>query len=119
MLRLIYGTGFLSRQHRCQLLSLASLHWLEKGLSLYCCPLMGARRHVRSFLPPVPYGGSPPTLHCGQVCHTALLLFGRRRYYLFAVAQGIISNMFICLNKDLKRKSKKYSKLVGWHNSML
>ena len=58
------------------------LHWPEKGLPLYCCPLMGARRHFRSFLPPVPYGGSPPTLQCGQVCHTAMLLFCRRRYYL-------------------------------------
>ena len=39
---------------------------------LYCQPLMGARRHVRSFLPPVPYGGSPPTLQprrfAGQLC---------------------------------------------------
>jgi len=44
-------------------------------VGLYCQPLMGARRHVRSFLPPVPYGGSPPTLQCGQVCRTAMLLF--------------------------------------------
>jgi len=58
------------------------LHWPAKGLPLYCCPLMGARRHFRSFLPPVPYGGSPPTLQCGQVCHTAMLLFCRRCYYL-------------------------------------
>ena len=37
-----------------------------------------------SFLVPrlfAAYGGSPPTLQCGQVCRTALLLFCRRRFY--------------------------------------
>jgi len=29
---------------------------------LYCQPLVGARWHFQSFLPPVPYGGSPPAL---------------------------------------------------------
>lgn len=47
----------------------------------YCQPLRGARRHFRSFLSPVPYGGSPPALQCGQVCRTAMLLFCRRRFY--------------------------------------
>jgi len=52
---------------------------------LYCQPLVGARRHFRSFLPTVPYGGSPPALQCGQVCRTAKLLFCRRRFYRLAV----------------------------------
>ena len=38
-------------------------------------PLVGARRHFRSFLPPVPFGGSPPALQCGQVCRTWLCFF--------------------------------------------
>ena len=42
---------------------------------LYCQPLVGARSHLRSFLSSVAYGGSPPTLQCGQVCRTAVLLF--------------------------------------------
>jgi hypothetical protein len=37
-------------------------------VGLYCQPLVGARWHVRSFLPPVPYGGSPPALQPRQVC---------------------------------------------------
>ena len=48
---------------------------------LYCQPLVGARSHLRSFLSSVAYGGSPPTLQCGQVCRTAILLFCRRRFY--------------------------------------
>lgn len=48
---------------------------------LLTSPSWGARRHFRSFLPPVPFGGSPPRLQCGQVCRTAWLLFSRRRFY--------------------------------------
>jgi hypothetical protein len=67
--------------------SIVAATWLsffsfsEKWLLLYCWPLRGARRHFRSFLSPVPYGGSPPALQCGQVCRTAMLLFCRRRFY--------------------------------------
>ena len=73
-------TGNILRRLHMELASVSpGLSWA--GLVLYCQPLVGARRHVRSFLPPVPYGGSPPALQCGQVCRTALLLFCRRRFY--------------------------------------
>ena len=54
---------------------LSFFHLSDKWLLLYCQPLRGARRHIRSFLSPVPYGGSPPALQCGLVCRTAKLLF--------------------------------------------
>ena len=47
--------------------------------------LQAHARSVHSFLIPVSLVRHAPTLQCGQVCHTAQLLFSRRRYYLFSL----------------------------------
>ena len=39
-------------------------------------PFVGARWHFRSFLPPVPYGGSPPALRAAK--------FAAQLYFFFA-----------------------------------
>ena len=79
--REIYSGGFLWSWHRSS--HLAKLLYINpiSGCSFTASPFVGARRHFHSFLIPVPYGGSPPKLQCGQVCRTAMLLFCRRRFY--------------------------------------
>ena len=66
--------------------------------------LVAVKRRFTAFLPPLGQAHAATsvrtslrclltaryasTLQCGQVCHTALASFSRRRYYLFANAQG-------------------------------
>jgi hypothetical protein len=67
----------------------------RQTLAFHCCYLSpfygflvstvaGTRSHLHSFLIPVSLlARYAAMLQCGQVCHTAILLFSRRRYYLF------------------------------------
>ena len=60
--------------------------------SFTAAPLWVARSHIRSFLPSVSYGGSPPSLQRGQVCHTALLHFLPQAQFRFFISIFSYSN---------------------------
>ncbi|MBL0069767.1 MAG: hypothetical protein IPP39_15185 [Chitinophagaceae bacterium] len=84
------------------------------GCSFTASPFVGARRHFHSFLIPVPYGGSPPRLQCGQVCRTAILLFCRRRFYRQADAQIVSPILHPFERTFAKILALPYYRIIIW-----
>ncbi len=84
--------------------------------------LVAVKRRFTAFLPPLGQAHAATSirtsfqclltaryafmLQCGQVCHTALASFCRRRYYLFAIAQGR-------KNQGRKTREIKYGKKIN------